>query len=399
MLLKKYALPLLTAALALLLCLSAGAEGAASGAGQDNNLPMVRARVTEVLSDEVVTTEYSGGQVQNRILRMKVTLLEGAFEGEVIEVTQSFDEIGMASSYPAKAGDHLFVGLELDDGGELRGYCADYVRDVPIYLMATGFGLFLLLFGRWKGFKTLVSLFLTGAAVFAFFFPAVIRGASPVWCAALCCVFSTVVTLLLVCGWNRKALAAAVGCTGGLAVAGGLTALFGYWMRISGIVDEEAAFLMFISDEFTLDFKGILLAARIIGALDDTMDVSVSIASSLAEIQEKAPAITPRELVRSGVVIGRDIMGTMANTLVLAYVGGSIHIVLLLYAYPVAWANIINRETVAAQVLLTLSGSMGMFCSIPITALFTAALSYAKGRKTREAGQSPSPDGDGAPEM
>lgn len=379
--LKKYLSLIFAAALIWALSLPAGAEGITSGAGGDNNLPLVRAKVVEVLSDEIVTTEYSGGQMQTRVLRLRAELLEGAFQGEVLEVTQTFDEIGMASSYPAKAGDRIFVGLELETDNSLKGYCADYVRDVPIYWMGAGFALFLLLFGRWKGLKTLISLLLTGAAVFVFFFPAVIRGVNPMWCAALCCIFSTAVTLLLVCGWNRKALSAAVGCMGGLAVAGGLTSLFAYLMRISGIVDEEAAFLMFISDDFILDFKGILFAASIIGALGATMDVSVSIASSLSELQEKAPDISPRELIRSGVAIGRDIMGTMANTLVLAYVGGSIHIVLLLYAYPVAWSNIINRETVAAQVLLTLSGSMGMFCSIPITTLFTAALSYIKRRK------------------
>ncbi|MDD2956611.1 MAG: YibE/F family protein [Oscillospiraceae bacterium] len=396
---KKWAALVLILILAMACACFAGAEGAPSTAGQSGSLPMVRGRVAEVLSDETVTTDYSGGQMRSRVLTLRVELLEGAFRGEIIKATQTFDEIGMASSYPAKVGDRLFVGLELDDGNGLRGYCADYVRDVPIYWMAAGFALFLLLFGREKGLKTLLSLGLTVAAVFCFFFPAVIRGASPVWCAVITCIFSTVATLLLVCGWNKKALAAAVGCLGGLAVAGALTALFGYWMRISGIVDEEAAFLMFISDEFLLDFKGVLLAASIIGALGATMDVSVSIASALTEIREKAPELTPRELIHSGVAIGRDIMGTMANTLVLAYVGGSIHIVLLLYAYPVAWSSIINRETVAAQMLITLSGSMGMFCSIPITTLFDAALAYFDGRKPPSEQRAPDGEGDGAPEM
>ena len=132
--------------------------------------------------------------------------------------------------------------------------------------------------------------------------------------------------------------------------------------------------LRFLSDEFVLDFKGLLFAAIIIGASGAAMDVAVSIASSLDELSQKAPDLSARQLFSSGVAIGRDIMGTMSNTLILAYVGGAIHLILLLYAYPVPFANIINRETVAAEILIALCGSMGILSTIPLTALIVSFL-------------------------
>ena len=123
-----------------------------------------------------------------------------------------------------------------------------------------------------------------------------------------------------------------------------------------------------------LDFRGLLFAAIIIGASGASMDVAVSIASSLEELARKAPQLNARQLFLSGVAIGRDIMGTMANTLILAYVGGAIHLILLLYAYPVPFSNVINRETVAAEILISLCGSMGMLSAIPLSALASAFL-------------------------
>ena len=336
----------------------------------------VRARVEEVVSDEMASPSYSGGEITTRVLTLRVRVLEGAFEGQTALIRQVFDEISLPSAYPAKAGDLLFVTLELDEQNLLVGNAADYVRDLPLALLGGGFLLFLILFGRQKGGKTVLSLAVTCLVVFGLFFPLAVRGINPVWLSLLCAALMTGFTLFLVCGFTRKACSAILGCLGGLSVAGILAAVFSYAMRLSGIVDEEAAFLRFISDEFVLDFKGLLFAAIIIGASGAAMDVAVSIASSLDELAQKAPDLSARQLFSSGVVIGRGIMGTMSNTLILAYVGGAIHLILLLYAYPVPFSHLINRETVAAEILIALCGSMGMLSAIPLTALISSLLHH-----------------------
>jgi len=367
---KKTALFCVLLALLALLGPTAAAEESGGGDGQIS----VRAQVEEVLSDEMVSSPYSGGEITTRVLTLRVRILEGAFQGQEATVRQTFDEISLPSAYPAKRGDKLFVWLELDEENRLTGSAADYVRDLPSGLLTGCFLLFLLLFGRWKGVKTILSLAVTCLTVFGLFFPLAVRGVSPVWLSLLCAALMTGFTLFLVCGFNRKAVSAILGCLGGLCAAGILAVAFSWAMRLSGIVDEEAAFLRFISDEFVLDFRGLLFAAIIIGASGAAMDVAVSIASSLDELSSKAPDLSARQLFSSGVAIGRDIMGTMANTLILAYVGGAIHLILLLYAYPVPFVNIINRESVAAEVLISLCGSMGMLGAIPLSALASAVL-------------------------
>lgn len=365
-------------AAAVLFCgLAAVAWAGVPGAGGDQAL--VRARVQEVVSDEIVSTQYSGGQIETRVITLAVKILEGAFSGQVITVTQTFDEIGMASAYAAKVGDKLFVSLNLDENGNLTGYAADYVREWPLVALVGVFVLFILLFGRMQGVKTVLSLLITCGVLFLFFFPLAAKGYSPVPLSLFSVTLMSAVTMMMILGFSKKAAGAVLGCVGGLVIAGALATVFSYAMRLSGVIDEEAAYLRYISDDFVLDFKGILFAAILIGASGAAMDVAVSIASSLEELAKKVPDITSRQLFKSGVNIGRDIMGTMANTLILAYVGGAIHLVLLLYAYPVSFSNLFNREAVAAEILISLCGSIGMLATLPITAFVCAQFYRGKG--------------------
>lgn len=148
-------------------------------------------------------------------------------------------------------------------------------------------------------------------------------------------------------------------------------------MRLSGIVDEEAAFLRFISDEFVLDFKGLLFAAIIIGASGAAMDGGGIHRFFLGRASPKGPGpLCPASCSPVGLSSAGALLGTMSNTLILAYVGGAIHLILLLYAYPVPFSHLINRETVAAEILIALCGSMGMLSAIPLTALISSLLHH-----------------------
>ena len=339
--------------------------------GQDGQIT-VRARVEEVLADEMVSTPYSGGEISTRVLTLRVRILEGAFEGQTATVRQVFDEISLPSAYPAKAGDLLFVSLDLDEQNLLVGTAADYVREWPIALLAGAFLLFLILFGRQKGVKTVLSLAVTCFVIFGLFFPLAVRGVSPVWLSLLCAALMTGCTLSLVCGFTRKALCAVLGCLGGLTVAGLLAMLFSYAMRLSGIVDEEAAFLRFLSDEFVLDFKGLLFAAIIIGASGAAMDVAVSIASSLDELSQKAPDLSARQLFSSGVAIGRDIMGTMSNTLILAFAGGSINTFVYIYSYNYQYYQVIDMYSIGIEIIQGISATLGVILTVPIVSAISA---------------------------
>jgi uncharacterized membrane protein len=194
-------------------------------------------------------------------------------------------------------------------------------------------------------------------------------------------LFTILSTLLLVSGANRKTVAAAVGCTAGVATAGLLTLLMSRLLLLSGYVDENSAYLATMGSG-DIDLNAILFAGIVIGALGAVMDVSMSIASALWEIASQE-CTTPANLWKSGIEIGRDVMGTMANTLVLAYIGNSLSIVLLLIAYSTSTIGLLNREMIVVEILYALVGSIGIVCVIPLTSAVCSAI-YSQGGRIKE---------------
>ena len=228
-------------------------------------------------------------------------------------------------------------------------------------------------FGRVKGFNTVLSLVLTCAAVFFIMIPAIIKGYNIYLVTFITTVYTIVMTLCIVIGVHPKSIAAAVGCTCGVGFAGLLTVAMQDVMYITGLIDEDSSFVMYINGDTVINLRGVIFAAIVIGALGATMDVAMSIASSLDEILFHKPDISDLDLMRSGLNIGRDIMGTMANTLVLAYVGSSLHLILLLMAYNNDIGAIVNRESIAVELLQSVAGSIGILFTVPATAAVTVA--------------------------
>ena len=153
-----------------------------------------------------------------------------------------------------------------------------------------------------------------------------------------------------------------------------LVLIMDQFLSLTGIVDEDSIYLLLMNPDKPIDLKGIFFGAIIIGAMGAIMDVSMSISSALYEINEKYAARGFKELVESGISIGRDIMGTMANTLVLAYIGSSLSIVLLLITYNPSLIDLLNRELVVLEILQALIGSMGILLTLPLTAIVSAFL-------------------------
>jgi len=161
-------------------------------------------------------------------------------------------------------------------------------------------------------------------------------------------------------------------------VAGILTLIFNRQMHITGMTDEDAFFVLTMNPDFVMDLRGILFAGILIGAMGATMDVAMSIASSLSELLELNPDMKFHAILKSGMNIGRDIMGTMANTLILAYVGGSLNTIMLLLTYQNSLGQMLNLEMIATELLKSVCGSIGILFTIPITAIMTAILHHRK---------------------
>ena len=177
--------------------------------------------------------------------------------------------------------------------------------------------------------------------------------------------------LVLTEGFGRKTLAAVIGCASGVVVAGMLTVLMNGFLHLTGVTTEET---IYIKQSFEIDLNALTFAGIILGAVGAVMDVSVSISSSLKELHDQVEKPTFKGLVRSGINIGRDIMGTMANTLVLAYIGCEMSATLLSVAYSSSMTTLFSREKIVQEILQALVGSIGILLTIPLTAVVSAAL-------------------------
>ena len=199
--------------------------------------------------------------------------------------------------------------------------------------------------------------------------PAILNGQNIYIWSIVTCVYITVMTLVLIEGLNVKCFAAGVGCVGGVLVAGALELLLRDQIKMSGVLDSEWLYLYNLRKDNPIDLKAIIFAMIIVGAVGAVMDVAMSIASSLCEINEKSLDLPARELLKSGLTIGRDIMGTMANTLVLAYIGSALCCMLLMVTYSSNVSQILNREQIAVEILQALAGSIGILAALPLTAI------------------------------
>ena len=354
-----------------------------------------RAEVIAVGEPQQIENTYDGWSESYIEQDITIRLREGALRGEEVTVHQQLQTPKEGyRAFPYEVGDQVFAGFNFDSQMNADWFIVDHLREMPMLFLVLAFFALLIGFGRFKGFNTVVSLVLTCAAVFFVMIPAIMSKGGTInliWSTVHHQRCSTIVmTLCIVIGVHPKSIAAAVGCTCGVGFAGLLTIAMQDALFITGLIDEDSSFVMYINADTVIDLRGVIFAAIVIGALGATMDVAMSIASSLDEILYHKPDIRDWELMRSGLNIGRDIMGTMANTLVLAYVGSSLHMILLLLAYNNDIGSIINRETIAVELLQSVAGSIGILLTVPSTAVVTVLarrwfLSHAQRQREEEA--------------
>ena len=210
--------------------------------------------------------------------------------------------------------------------------------------------------------------------------PMILNGFCPIASAVLTGILSTFITIYLVGGFNSKSSAAIIGTSISLIFAGALSMLAIYFAHLTGFAGEENMFLYTARPD--LSFTGILSASMIIAALGALMDTAVSIASTVNEIYETDKSLTVRQLFKSGMNVGRDIIGTMSNTLILVYLGSSLPLVLL--SSNIDMNKFFNLNQVATEILSAIIGSIAILACVPITAIISAILIKRQDRKKIE---------------
>ena len=347
--------------------------------GDDESI-VIKATVVDVVDRymeeyQISETEFA----QNETILFTAEVRSGELKGEVIDAAQTLDYFTALNPRAVEPGDKVLLYTIPGGMAENQWLLSDYQRSDQIFMLLAVFLVLVLLFGRWQGFNTILSLSLTCLAVFYVFVPAVLAGENIYVWAIITCIYMTFMTLFIVNGVNRKSLAAILGCLAGVALAGILTVMMDQSMMLTGVLDENSVILYGLKPDNPLDLRAIIFASIIIGAVGAIMDVSISIAAALAELKEKVPNIGFKELLQSGMTISRDIMGTMSNTLILAYIGGFMSGVLLMVAYNSSMLDLFNREMIVVECLQALVGSLGILMTLPFTSLICALLFKGSG--------------------
>ncbi len=337
------------------------------------SVKMASAKIISVDS----STSASFGEFSSEVIICTAKITSGKYKGNTVDVYQEYNS-KMPNTNLVEAGDRVIIkNYPMEERGIY--WAVDSHRRTPaLIFMAIMFFASVIILGKTKGLRTVVSLIYTCIAVFCVFIPWILSGKNIYAGVVIVCGFITLMTLLLVNGFDRKTLCAFLGCAGGVVAAALITILFSRVMNFSGYTNEHSYYLT--SLPHSPDLSAIAFSAVLIGAVGAVMDVAMSMSSSLYELSEKVPDISFGSLVASGFSIGRDMMGTMANTLVLAYVGSSLTSVLLILTYSDSIADILNKEAIAYEILQAIAGSMGILLAIPVTALFCGVF-YIKNKK------------------
>ena len=269
-------------------------------------------------------------------------------------------------------GDKVYVYANFEDGKLVGDMAIQYFdkTNLIIFIIVI-YSLAIILIGGLNGVKALVGLVVTIVAIFTFMIPAIYNGADAMLVTILVSIAVTFFTFLVVSGFKKKTFAAIIGTISGILVASLFAYAFGNMMKLTGISDETMM-LTTLENASNFNFKNIMFAGIVIGALGACMDVGMSIASALSEMREEIPDISVKRLIKAGMNIGKDVMGTMTNTLILAYVGSAMTIILLFMGFDFKMYDIINQEMIAEEVLRAVAGSFGLVCTIPLTAIISA---------------------------
>ena len=347
----------------------------------------IKVKVTGVLDENYEKIVYNGFETDDRIVLFEAEILSGYRKGEVVTAIQNMDSMYAISQRSVSPGDKVIIyNNQNANAPEVRYMFAEFHRVDFIWLLWIMFFVLLLFFGRSNGVKTLTSLVFTVASIFYVFIPAVLNGGNIYSWSISTCIYIILMTLLVISGFSKKSLAAMIGCSSGVLMAGVITLVANHLCKLTGLTTEDSMYLLFLNQENPIDLKAIIFSAIILGAVGAIMDVSMSLSSSLAELKEQAGHMTGSQIAKSGMVIGRDIMGTMANTLILAYIGSSLSVTLLLAAYNSATPLLLfNTEMILVELLQAVAGSLGILLTIPLTSIVCGFLyrsDQSEGKKT-----------------
>lgn len=324
-----------------------------------------KAEVTEILQDNL---DSNGTRVGEQ--KVHVKMLTGARKGEELDVTSSSGYLfGAACTVGMKV-----VVMQSVAGETTIASVYSQDREWVIYIFALLYLLALCVIGGKQGIKGCLGLIFTFFCVIFVYLPLVYLRFSPFWAAVFICFLTTLVTMYLIGGPTKKTCAATLGTLAGVVLAGLSAWCFSNASGISGYNVSDIETLMTLWNTNRIQVGGLLFSGLLISCLGAVMDVAMSISSAIDEIYKQNTSLTRKELFKAGMRVGRDMMGTDSNTLILAFAGSSVSTLLLDYAYDLPYQQIINSNNIGIAIMQGLAGSFGIVLSVPLTVLICTVL-------------------------
>ena len=324
-----------------------------------------KARVVQIVTDNI---QEDGTRAGSQTVELEI--LGGKYKGQTFEA-QSLSgylygadcQPGMdVTAYISASGDNVQVSVY------------NYYREPVLYVLIGLFLLILWAIGGKRGLKSAVGLVFTFICIIFLYLPMLYRGYSPFLAAVVVVILTTAVTMYLIGGATVKTLSSILGTVAGVVVAGIVATVFGNLAHISGYNVEEIETLISIQNVSNMQIGGLLFSGILIASLGAVMDVSMSVASTINEIYDQNPALTMKALLKSGINVGRDMMGTMSNTLILAFCGSSLNTLVITYSYAMPYHQIMNMYSIGIEILQGISGTMGVILTVPLVSVIASWL-------------------------
>lgn len=328
-----------------------------------------KARVVEIVSEN---RDQSGNQLGTQVVNVEI--LSGKYEGKVIQATNVDSYLYGAD---CKVGSNIIVQVS-EYNGSLSASVYNYDRTNVLYMIIALFLILLVLIGKRKGFTSALGLIFTFICIMFLYLPMLYLGFSPFFSAVIVVILTTLVTMYFIGGFSMKTVCAVLGTIAGVIVAGVFASCFGMLSNISGYNVSDIETLIYIGQNSKMDISGLLFSGIIIASLGAVMDVAMSISTTIEEIKFHNPNVSSKELFKSGIKIGGDMMGTMSNTLILAFTGGSLSTLVVFYAYDMSFLQMFNSYDMGIEIIQGISGSLGVILTVPFVSIIAAVLMSKK---------------------
>lgn len=348
-------------------------------ASDTSRMVYASAEVTAVLADNAQEDYQNAEGRRVGDQELEIRILSGDHKDEIMTVTNYMSAL---FNVDVDQGDRIIVRIMTDEEGSYYASVFNYDRGIVLGVFLLIFFALLAVLGGKKGVGALAGLLLTLGCIWFILIPCLIRGVPAVPVTIGVSAVAAAAGLIFLNGYSKKTLCAVCGCVGGVLAAGIAAAAAGTLSPMNGFNMQEAENLILYGADKGLKISGLLVCGVLISALGAVMDVALGIASSVWEMREQNPDASAGSLFRSGMQIGKDAMGTMANTLILAFAGSSLNMLILVQTYDIPFLQLINTDSIALEVVQSVAGSFGILLTVPLVAFISARL-MVHGRNRR----------------